>query len=200
LTPRAPNRRQVTEPPDEAAPRGALSDEALMAAAARGDRDAFNLLVERHRDRVVALVCRFLGSDESEDVAQEAFLRLYRSRERYRPTARFTTFLYRLVANLCIEEGRRRRRRPRSGEAEHEAVARGGDEPERIALERETSERVRGALAKLPENQRLAVLLCRFDGRTYREIAEVLGVSEKAVEAMLYRARQALARELELEP
>ncbi len=176
---------------------GGATDEELMARAARDDRAAFDALVLRHRDRALAVAARYLPSaEEAEDVAQEAFLRLYRARRSYRPSARFTTFLYRVVANVCIEEGRKRRRRPRTGPLPDEPRVASRDGPEREVLDGETARRVQAALERLPANQRLAVILCRYEGRSYREIAEVLECSEKAVEAMLYRARQALWREL----
>jgi len=174
------------------------SDEQLLVAAGQGEAAAFDELVARHRERVIGLVSRMVGAEGAEDVAQEAFVRLYRAAHRYRPSARFTTYLYRLVANLCIEEGRSRSRNRMDpvGSGEDLGTARASAEAE--FLERETARQVDRALAKLPESQRLAVVLCRFEGRSYRQIAQVLGVTEKAVEAMLYRARQTLARELDL--
>jgi len=180
--------------PDEV--RRDLSDEALMVRARAGSRDAFDELVTRHRGRVLAIAHRFLGpSDDAEDIAQEAFLRLYRARERYRPSARFTTFLFRIVANLCIEKGRKRKRQPSLEALDDRMPGPRSDEPEVVALERETVRRLRGALQRLPEKQRIAVILCKYEERSYREVAQALGCSEKAVETLLYRARQTLAAE-----
>jgi RNA polymerase sigma-70 factor, ECF subfamily len=173
------------------------SDEHLMVRAASDDRQAFDELVTRHRGRVVGMVRRhFDGAEDAEDLAQEAFLRLYRARRGYRPSARLTTLLYRIVANLCIEEGRRRRRRPVQAPLVEDSAEAGGEQPEQAALSRDSSRRVRAALDRLPEKQKLAVLLARYEGRSYREIAETLDCTEKAVEAMLYRARQTLWSEL----
>jgi len=170
-----------------------------MLRSAAGDRAAFDDLVTRHRERVIALARRYLAAhDDAEDVAQEAFLRLYRGRERYRADAKFSTFLYPIVVNLCIEQSRKRKRRPAAEAAGEEPSGPRSMEPERVALQRDLTARVKGALQRLPENQRIAVLLCRYEGRSYREIAEVLGCTEKAVEAMLYRARQTLSAELDL--
>jgi RNA polymerase sigma-70 factor, ECF subfamily len=173
-----------------------LSDEDLMARAVSDDRDAFDELVTRHRARVLGIVHRYFdGPEDAEDLAQEAFLRLYRARRSYRPSARFTTLLYRIVVNLCIEESRKRRRRPTQAWLADESAG-GGEEPEQVALSREADRRVRAALERLPEKQRMAVLLARYEGQSYREIAEALDCTEKAVEAMLYRARQTLWSEL----
>lgn len=172
------------------------SDEALLVQTGRGDPRAFDELVARHRERVIGLISRMVGSEGAEDIAQEAFVRLFRAASRYRPSARFTTYLYRLVANLCIEESRKRARSHSTAMGAADDL--GGSRPstESEYLDRETARQIEAALARLPESQRLAVVLCRFEGRSYREIAEVLGVTEKSVEALLYRARQTLAREL----
>jgi len=181
-------------------PRAAPShtDEELMLRSAAGDRAAFDDLVTRHRERVTALARRYVrAQDDADDVAQEAFVRLYRSRQRYRPDAKFSTFLYRIVVNLCIELSRKQKRRPSVDAEEADPSGPRSGEPERVVLQRDLVGRVKNALQRLPDKQRTAVVLCRYEGRSYREIAEVLGCTEKAVEAMLYRARLTLSAELD---
>jgi RNA polymerase sigma-70 factor (ECF subfamily) len=162
-----------------------------------GDEGAFDRLVEGYSGRVFALLTRFLGAVESrEDLVQEVFLRVIRARAHYRPEARFSTWLYRIVFNLCVNEGERRR--PGRSLDDH------GDEPrERWVDEREAPpgaelERadivasVRAAIAELPERQRMALVLAKYEDLPYGEVADVLGTSEKAVKSMIHRARETL--------
>lgn len=197
MRPTTQRAEESVRPPD-ATDRGMpVSDEDLMVRSASDDRGAFDELVARHRARVLGMVHRYFDAPEdAEDLAQEVFLRLYRARRGYRLSARFTTLLYRIVVNLCIEESRKRRRRPAQTRLADDSGAAGGEDPEHVALSRDSSRRVREALDRLPEKQRIAVLLARYEGRSYREIADTLDCTEKAVEAMLYRARQALWSEL----
>jgi RNA polymerase sigma-70 factor (ECF subfamily) len=155
-----------------------------MAGVARGDRAAFALLIERHQQRVRALAYRFCGRwDVADDVAQEVFLRLHRSAQRYRPAAAFSTWLYRIVANLCLDAARRPRpARMGDGPA---ASQQGADEP---LLRQEMGQAVQRAVAALPERQRIVLLLHRFEGLGHAEVAAATGWSESAVESLLVRA------------
>jgi len=165
------------------------TDEDLMLAARRGDRDAFARLVERHQSRVWALASRFLQDrTEAEDVAQQAFLRILEAAPRYEPSARFTTYLYGVVKRLCMDHAEKRR--PRVTD-DLEATASAPSPADAAALQ-EQEDLVRRALARLPENQRMAVLLRHYEGLGYREIAGVLETTEKAVERLLARARDSL--------
>lgn len=172
-------------------------DADLMARFAAGDDGAFETLLTRRRQWVLNLVYRFVGDrEEAEDLAQEAFVRLYRARRRYRPTARFSTFLYRLVTNLCLNETRRRQRRPTVVlEAADEVAA--DDSPAKTATRRELAAQVQTALRRLPDNQRLAMVLFRFEGLSQREVAEAMECSVGAVEALLHRAGRNLRRDLQ---
>jgi len=172
-------------------------DADLMARFAAGDDGAFETLMARRRQWVLNLVYRFVGDrEEAEDLAQEAFVRLYRARRRYRPTARFSTFLYRLVTNLCLNETRRRQRRPTVVlEAADEVAA--DDSPAKTATRRELAAQVQTALRRLPDNQRLAMVLFRFEGLSQREVAEAMECSVGAVEALLHRAGRNLRRDLQ---
>ncbi len=169
-------------------------DDALLARFGEGDEAAARTLALRHAPRVLALARRMLGDpSEAEDVAQEAMLRLWRAAPRWRPgEARLATWLYRVGSNLCLDRLRRRRQT--------------GDEPPEIADDRPsalagmaTADRaaaLREALARLPERQRLAVVLRHFEERSNPEIAAILEVSVEAVESLLSRGRRALAAEL----
>ena len=172
----------------------------LMLAFQAGDESAFDRLVEEYSGVVFGLLTRFLGTSPwREDLVQEVFLRVLRARERYEPTARFATFLYRIAFNLCVNE--RERRGSRQALSLDDTV--GGDwnderAPDPTAgLEREDRvQAVRAAIAALPENQRMALILAKYEELPYAEIAEVLGSSEKAIKSMVHRARENLRETL----
>ena len=170
------------------------ADAQLMARVGRGDMAALGELVRRHQHSVVAFAVRLLGRrDLAEDVAQEAFLHVHRAARRYRPEAQFTTWLYRIVLNLCRDAQRRASRAP-------EPLTEGAAPPLDPAPDpieaRERAERVRRALAALPERQRVAVTLHRYQGLSHREIADATGWSESAVESLIVRAYATLRKEL----
>lgn len=164
-----------------------------MARLATGDREALGVLVERHQQRVLALARRFLGNDTlAEDVAQDAFLRVWRSAATYTPTAQFATWLYRIVANLCWDLRRRARLR-----LQEDFAGRGPPVTDASPLEHsETIARVQAAVLELPDRQRLALLLHRYEGLSQREIAAITGWSVSAVESCLVRAYEKLRQTL----
>ena len=178
------------------------SDEDLMLALKAGDDGVFALLVNRHRNAVLNLTYRYLGNrSDAEDLSQEVFLKVYRARNRYEPTARFTTWLYRVAVNACLNEVRNRKNRPTfsaaslpGGDGEEAfapAVADGsllspGDAAEQSELKRQ----VRMAVDELPDRQRLALLLNKFHGLSYDELSKTLELSIPAVKSLLVRARE----------
>jgi RNA polymerase sigma-70 factor (ECF subfamily) len=132
----------------------------------------------------------------AEELVQEVFLRVYRSRERYSPDARFSTWLYRIATNLALNELRRPRYRAihQSADAEDAAPIRDlAAAPDDIVDARQLSDRVEAEMKRLPEKQRAALWLAAVEGLSYAEVAEALEVSEKAVKALVHRARTALA-------
>lgn len=160
-------------------------DAELMRRVSLGDREAFHSIVRRHQDRVLGLAARFASPSEAEDIAQEVFLSVYRSASRFRGDATFQTWLYRIVVNTCLNWKRRAKAVPFPDNAEPQAPE---EDLSDIAL------RVREAIARLPDRQRVAVLLHRFEGMSYRQVAEAMGLSEEAVESLLARAYRALRR------
>jgi RNA polymerase sigma-70 factor (ECF subfamily) len=172
----------------------AISDQALMSAVAAGRIEALGSLVERHQGRALRLARSITGAPElAEDIVQDAFLRVYRAADRYQPSAKFTTWLHRIVVNLCWDH--RKRWRPAGTVAPEEPDRRVREPADRLA-DAETRTAVRRAVAALPERQRLAVVLHRFDGRTMGEVARITGWTESAVESCLVRAYRQLRRDL----
>jgi RNA polymerase sigma-70 factor (ECF subfamily) len=178
-------------------------DVVLMARVAKGDEAAFTELVERHQHAVVGTVAKMLGDrTEAEDIAQKVFLRLWKSAGRYRPSAKFTTYLFTITRNLVFNESRRRSRHPQVSIEEREQTgARHADpapeaRPDEELLHRELGEAIDTAIAALPEKQRIAVVLRRYQEIPYEEIAKVLGVSVSSVKSLLFRARESLRQNL----
>ena len=163
------------------------NDSQLMARLASGDMSALGELTRRHQRKVLELAFRTLGAwDLAEDVAQETFLRVYRAAKRYQPTAKFTTWLYRIVVNLCLDEKRKQAKAGASLEpAAHEQYSASNDNP---VEKEEMTKLVRAAVQALPERQRLALVLHRYDGLNHAEISEVTGWTQSAVESLLVRA------------
>ncbi|MHC4548675.1 MAG: RNA polymerase sigma factor [Planctomycetota bacterium] len=186
------------------------SDVELMLAVKAGDEGAFGELVSRHRDSIVNLTYRYLGNRaDAEDLAQEVFLKVYRARMRYEPRAKFTTWLYRVAVNACLNEVRNRKLRPTFGAA---ALPGGeGDEdafvptlrdadaqsPAEGAAQAELRAQVRAAVDDLPERQRLALLLNKFHGLGYEELAATLEMTIPGVKSLLVRARENVRQRLE---
>ena len=167
------------------------SDEELVAAVAAGDTAALGQLVQRHQERVLSLAYRILLRwDLAEDVGQEVFLRVWSSAGDYRPKARFTTWLYRVVVNVALDAIRRARRQPVQL-AESFADVPAGDPPDHLVAE-ERAASVAKAVAALPERQRIALVLHVYEDLRCREVAEVTGWSASAVESLLVRAYAAL--------
>lgn len=178
-------------------------DHALMVRIGEGDHQAFRELVESYQDIVVGTVARMLGNaSEAEDIAQQVFLRIWRNARRYRPDAKFSTYLFTITRNLVFNETRRRTRkrevssdeREMGSQNQHEAPA--NRRPDAEALQSELQQAVDDAIAALPEAQRLAVVLRRYEEMPYEDIATVLKITIPAVKSLLFRARTSLRESL----
>ncbi|MGY6518463.1 MAG: RNA polymerase sigma factor [Lysobacteraceae bacterium] len=167
----------------------------LVQRLARGDQQACALLLDRHLDRIHGLACRLLGDPaEAEDIAQETFLRAWRLAPDWQPgRARFSTWLHRVALNLCHD--RLRRRRPEV-DADATPLTAGTTGPEGSGLAGERADRVAAAVAALPGRQREAIVLRHYQELSQREAAEVMAVSEEALESLLARARRSLRQAL----
>jgi RNA polymerase sigma-70 factor (ECF subfamily) len=166
-------------------------DEALLVRVADGDPAAVRALVGRKLPRLLGLAQRMLGdAAEAEDVAQEAFLRVWRQAPKWRPgQARFDTWLHRVALNLCYDRLRRRREIATDDPPE---VVDEGPAPDRGLEATDTGRRVGEALARLPDRQREAVVLCHYQELGNIEAAAVMGVTVEALESLLSRGRRAL--------
>lgn len=171
-------------------------DEALLLSAGRGDRGAFTALVERHLGRAGAIAGRMLGSRaDAEEVVQEAFLRVWQKAPDWRIDggAKFSTWLHRILVNLCID---RKRRRPTIPiDAIEEPADEAADGFDRAAAG-ERQRRVADALGELPERQRAAIVLSYYEGLSNVAVADALEISVGAVESLLVRARRSLSAAL----
>jgi RNA polymerase sigma-70 factor (ECF subfamily) len=172
-----------------------------MLRVQAGDQQAFAELLERNHRSVLDLAYRYLRDRaRAEDVAQEAFLKVYQARARYTPTAKFRTYLLRVAANLCISQLRRKRSVSLGGPGDDEAPEAADPDarqPGDQALTSELHQRVREAVERLPERQRVAILLNKFEGLDYQQVGEVLDLSPSATKSLLHRARMALKSGLE---
>ena len=178
-------------PPLDPAP----ADAALVHSIGQGDMDALRILVERHQHTVCRLALRLLRDEHAaDDIAQDVFLRVHGAAPRFKPSARVTTWLYQITLNLCRDRFRRAKRHPLSLDAaEFDPAA--PPSPDRLDDEEKT-QRVRAAVDALPDRQRTAVVLHRYEGLTHARIADVTGWSRSAVESLLVRAYASLRRSL----
>jgi len=184
-------------------------DAALMLRVKQGDHSAFAELVDKYKQPVMNLVYRMLrDATEAEDLAQNVFLQVHKSASRYQVSAKFSTWLFTIARNLCLNEIRRRSRHPADPldaphpEREDEPLRQFEDSktasPPESVLHGELEEKIEEALAGLPENQRTAILLCRQDELSYEDIAEVLGCSLSATKSLIHRGRETLKLKLKL--
>ena len=179
-------------------------DAELMLRVKEGDGASFGVLLEKYRSPVVHFLYRMIQNGPvAEELAQEVFLRVYRSRSTYEPTAKFTTWLFRIATHLALNalrDGKNERLQERLDDD-------GGSMPVRQVSDRKPSveqslvhqsrmEEVRRAIAVLPEKQRAAVLMHKYEEMEYSQIAKVLGCSESAVKSLLFRAYETLRARL----
>lgn len=183
---------------------GNEEDLALMAAVAKGDEAAFAKLVEKHQRAVLGTIAKMTNqSPDTEDIAQQVFIRLWKSAKRYQPRAKFTTFLFTITRNLVFNATRKKSRRKEHSLDEqedewHQTIEDQNTQsrPDKSIAQAELREMIDQAISSLPEKQRLAVVLRRYEKMPYEEIADVLELSVSAVKSQLFRARAALRESL----
>jgi RNA polymerase sigma-70 factor, ECF subfamily len=171
-----------------------VTDHQLMQAVAAGDLNAFNEIVLRYQGLAWKTAYRFLGDAmEAEDVAQESFLNILKTAPRYRPTAAFRTFIYRILANLCIDRARKKHPAYTDDLSDVSGLS---PSPMNGLIQKERQAQIRKALDSLPANQKAAMILRHYEGLSYAEIAHILGVTPKAVERLIAHARASLQTRL----
>ena len=176
-------------------------DAQLMVRVRDGDEESFRVLLEKHRNPLVHFLYRMVQEQAvSEELAQEVFLRIYKSRQSYEPTARFTTWMFRIATHLALNWLRDEKNNRAQERLDDD---RGGNLPAREVTDRQPSieqrmvyraklQEVRDAIGKLPEKQRAAVLMHKYQEMEYSQIANVLECSESAVKSLLFRAYETL--------
>jgi RNA polymerase sigma-70 factor, ECF subfamily len=185
----------------------ARSDVQLMLDVKAGGELSFELLLKKYRSPLVNFLYRMVKDQAAaEDLAQEVFLRIYRARKEYSPSAKFTTWLFRIATNLAlnaIRDGRYRQMQisidtPRDEDEPVIEVAAQETRADDRLIERERNQMIRGAILALPEKQRVAVILHKYQEMDYAQIGKILGCSESALKSLLFRAYETLRVQLAL--
>jgi len=197
--------KSVSAPPVEATV--AAPEQELLERCLTGDVEAFDSLMALHEDRVYRVALRISGNpDEAADLTQECFLRVFTALPGFRREAAFSTWLYRIVTNVCLDQLKRRARRrevqpsPAQGEEQTELWERlpaDGERPDEGLIRQQRQQAVQQAIATLPEHQRAVLVLYDLEGFSYEEIAEMVDTSLGTVKSRLNRARLALRNRLE---
>lgn len=184
---------------------------ALISRCQQGDLEAFDRLMELHQSRIYNLAFRMTGSrEDAYDITQDTFLRAYNALPRFRGESSFSTWIYRIGCNICLDEIKRRSRQKvrvisstvqtEAGGEEYDLIDRTGDsssDPQEIYEQRERQRLIQKTIATLPEHHRSVVVLCDLQGEPYEEIAQILGISIGTVKSRLNRARLTLKSRLE---
>lgn len=170
-------------------------DTRWMLATAKGDRQAFARLFDRHQLRVVRFCARFVGDTaRAEELTQEVFIKLFKSASRYQPTAKFQTFLFRVATNACLNELRRPSRSNEQTEASMSEDSSAMQQvphhetPDQQLEAKDVDRALKRALSKMSDRERAAFTMCRFEGMAYRDIADALEATEAAVKSLIHRA------------
>lgn len=182
-------------------------DAALMLRVKQGDMIAFAELVEKYKRPVMNMVYRMIRDlTEAEDIAQTVFVQVHKSADRYKVASKFSTWIFTITHNLCLNEIRRRSRHPTDSmdvspsEPEERPAQQYEDTKNPLAseaiLQSELAQKIDEAIAALPENQRMALVLCRQDELSYEEIAEILNCSISATKSLIHRGRETLKEKL----
>ncbi len=165
-----------------------LNDEILIENFLKGDEYSFRMLFERYYDNVNRIVYSYTKNyDDAKDVTQEIFLKVYESLKSFKKKSKFSTWLYRVSVNMSISFLRKKSKEKNLFSLEEVGDLEEKFEEDKPSYDRNLAEKI---LFELPEKQRLAFILSQKEGKRYKEIAEILNVSEKAVEALVYRARE----------
>ena len=174
------------------------TDTELIQQIVQGDERAFDQLVSKYQHSVFNIIYRYIGNYEDvEDVAQEVFIKIWQNAHSFKGKSKFSTWLYRIVVNQCLDYRSKHKRKLVSLDEMTEKE----QTPESLIVEvdheqRKKAEIVRKAVGDLPERQRIAIVLSKFEDKSYKEIAEIMGVSLSAVESLIFRAKESLKKKL----
>lgn len=174
-------------------------DNELMLHFADGDRNAFDLLVQKHRKRVINIAYRFFSfhSDDAEDVAQDVFIKVFNSANKYKNSALFSTWLYKITVNTCLNELRKRKVRSlfqlkkKIEDYNLEIIP-----PPGVDDESEMVDKVKEAISQLPSSQKMAVILRRYEELSHDEIGKAMNISVPAVKSLIFRGMDSLKKKL----
>ncbi len=176
-----------------------LTDEELVGEIGRGHMPCLAELVKRHQQRALQVAFRSLGDwQRAEDIVQDAFLRVHRAAPRYRPESKFSTWFYRIIVNLCMDQLRRHQRQAKMAVDVPAPKPGSRENPVHRQEVRELRQAVRQAIDRLNERERMAVILHRFEGLAHGQIADIMEASAAAIESLLVRAYRKLRRDLAL--
>jgi RNA polymerase sigma-70 factor (ECF subfamily) len=183
-------------------------DVLLMLRFQQGDKPAFEGLLDKYQRPIINFIYRFLqDKDEADDLAQEVFIRVYNGVDRYKPVAKFSTWIYTIARNICLNELRRKKAKIISldetletddSQAPRQIADVKGNSPYEGAYKNELQKVVQEAIISLPENQKMVVILRRYQLLSYEEIAKTMGCSVSAVKSLLNRAKESLKERLKL--
>jgi RNA polymerase sigma-70 factor (ECF subfamily) len=181
-------------------------DIGLMLRFKSGDNSAFEFLLNKYEKPLINFIYRFIGNQvDAEDLAQEVFLRVYTAKNNYKPQAKFSTWLYKITSDLCIDYQRKRKIKTvpldnpvntDKAEIVREIPVLDDRTPDTSVEKKQISETIRSAFLSLPVNQRIALSLKIYEKKSYKEISKILGCSVSAVESLIFRARQGLKLKL----
>lgn len=185
------------------------ADAGLMLKFKEGDKSAFESLLDKYHNKIINFIYRFIGDKtEAQDLAQEVFLRVYRFAQDYTPKAKFSTWIYKIAKNLALNELRRKKLHrllsldgvfsTEEGEISFPQIDNNNISARADMEKQDLINAVKKAIDCLPANQKLAVILRRYDDLPYSEIAGIIGCSESAVKSLLNRAKEALKENLKL--
>jgi len=182
-----------------------MQDEEIVEKFQNGDRSVFDHLIDRYHQPVARTCFRFLGhKEDAEDAAQEVFVKVYQSLNRFRPDAKFSTWLYRIAVNHCLNVQRSRKRKAlfqslnpfKENDSSQSSALNDLNRPDKNMEQNERAMMVKNAIDALPKSQRTALILRRYEGLSYKEIANVMGTSIASVESRLHRAKANLYKTL----
>ncbi|HOP58245.1 MAG TPA: RNA polymerase sigma factor [Bacteroidales bacterium] len=180
-----------------------MNEKEIIQLILKGDREKYRLLVEKYQNMVFRICIGFVhNKEDAEDLTQEIFIRAYQSLSQFKGNAAFSTWLYRISINMSLNKinrsplksffNSRDEKHETAGSVENISIFSDNEDPEKIMITREHSEWLRKAVDSLPDKQKTALVLSRYDGLSQREIAEIINTTEGAVESLLQRAKNKL--------